>query len=156
MFTWALIVEHGMRDWEKEELMKTETIAMSVPRDTFYLGFLRSLTSELARRGGFELGVVGQIEMAVDEACANACEHQSCESPIEFEISLCEQQLTVTLRDDGMPFSAPTNFRVDMDEWAESEQEGGLGLHIINAFMDEVHYQHHEGVGNVLCMKKYR
>lgn len=136
--------------------MKTETIAMSVPRDTFYLALLRNITSELARRGGFELCVVGQIEMAVDEACANACEHQTYEGTLKFEISLCEAELTVTLRDEGDPFEVPEQTSLDINDWQENDQEGGLGLHIINQLMDEVSYQHKEGVGNILCMKKYR
>ena len=52
-----------------------------------------------------------------------------------------KRRLTVELSDTGMPFDATAVAPVNL----ESPQEGGYGLFLAEALMDEVHYERKAG-----------
>ncbi len=56
---------------------------------------------------------------------------------IDLAIEIAEQSLTVEIRDTGMPFDIAAVQRPDLD----SLPEGGMGIHIARALLDEVDYE---------------
>ena len=50
-------------------------LALVVPGETDYLHLIRDFVCAVARKMGFPDQRVGEIEIAVDEACANIIEH---------------------------------------------------------------------------------
>jgi serine/threonine-protein kinase RsbW len=140
-------------------LAATERIALRVPRDTFYLGLVRSWAGELARRVGFAADATAGIEMAVDEACSNAILHArsrgggppSCDIALDAVID--EDGLTVTILDGGEPFELE-RAGCDLETYFAAPQPGGLGVTIMRRFMDEVEFRHRPEVGNELRMRK--
>lgn len=134
-----------------------ECVEFSVPRDTFYLALIRGVTADLARHVGFEDEQIDLIEMAIDEACANAMLYQSQETrPVDLRVEMSAQRFAVTLTDHGSPFDFETGGDIDLDDHNESACPNGMGIFIIKSFMDEVTYQHRAGFGNVLHMVKNR
>lgn len=61
---------------------------------------------------------------------------------IGIELKLADNMVTVEVEDDGKPFDpfkdAPTP---DLDADLESRTVGGLGIHLVKTYMDEVGYQ---------------
>lgn len=55
--------------------MRTWTLKSDARSNTRVLGIIRHFVTSLARQMGFEDEAVDQIELAVDEACANVVRH---------------------------------------------------------------------------------
>jgi serine/threonine-protein kinase RsbW len=131
-------------------------VRLSVPRDTASLGPVRAVTVELARQLGFAATDVDKIEMAVDEACANAVLYQRGAARA-FDISLeaTDGALVATVLDGGLAFDFEGATAPGLANRLACCEFGGLGLQIIQRFMDEVTYEHRDGAGNVLTMTKF-
>src|ERR1043166_8618562 len=75
------------------------------------LGLLREFVCSVARHMGFSDQQVGEIEICVDEACANAVEHAypssfqkefpGADHDLRIEISYLGDELTVRITDHG-------------------------------------------------------
>ena len=138
-------------------------IWLKVPKDTFYLGLVRTFVSDLARRFSFAPKQVAMIEMAVDEACTNVIRHgnrreatvDEQSDTMSLRVDVTPGRISITLIDGGREFPFEDYRKEDLDKALEHMQVGGLGIYIIKQFMDEVIYFHEAGVGNVLTMVKY-
>lgn len=102
---------------------------------------------------------VAEVVLAVDEALTNVIRHgyQNClDQPIEFTAKRCRDDragdgVEIQIRDYGR--------QVDLSQICGRDLErirpGGLGVHLIRAMMNEARYQHAEGGGLHLTMRKY-
>jgi serine/threonine-protein kinase RsbW len=97
----------------------------------------------LAAVSGTTVETLHAVELAVHEVCTNIVEHAYGEAPggrIDVTLTLVEtphRYLTVELQDDGKPYDASRSAAVNLDE----PQEGGYGLYLAQALMDEVEYK---------------
>jgi len=98
------------------------------------------------------------IERAVAEACQNGLYHEPAdeENPtIEVEISLKDEMITTVVKNRGKAFNfddiEPFNVRQNFLEY----KNGGLGIPIMKAVMDEVSYERRSGNLNVVTLVKY-
>lgn len=137
--------------------------------DSSMLGPLRDFVSNIARHLGFCDRQVGEIEICVDEACANALEHgylkvfgreDSGEGhDLSIEIFYLNGELTVRVIDYGQGSQDSTHPRVrDLKEYVERDGEKyrGLGLFLIYKFMDRVDVRTGPGQGTTVEMTKIR
>jgi anti-sigma regulatory factor (Ser/Thr protein kinase) len=137
--------------------------------DGSMLGPLREFVSNIARHLGFADREVGEIEICVDEACANALEHGYLrvfghEDPAEgrdlsLEIFFQDGELTVRVIDYGCGSQSRAHPRVhDLKEYVERDGERyrGLGLFLIHKFMDRVDVRTGPGQGTTVEMTKIR
>lgn len=106
---------------------------------------LRSLIHETATQSGFTEKEIHEIEISVDEACANAIEHvpisADCES-IEFQLEIFEtsQELIFVISDDGCETFSGKAHSHNLEDYFVPDRDNfrGLGLMLMNKFMDEV------------------
>ncbi|MGF1572350.1 MAG: ATP-binding protein [Sumerlaeia bacterium] len=127
------------------------------------LGSLRCIVTNLAKEHGFQEEQIGQIEMAVDEACANVIRHaydetQRCNEEIfriSIRLTMCQQAMTIHVIDYGVGLRNKPKGASNVAEYVERGANGGLGLHIIDSFMDEVRYEYPNNSGTHVIMKKY-
>jgi serine/threonine-protein kinase RsbW len=145
------------------------------PISTQILAVIRDFVTSLARQMGFDEEAVDQIELAVDEACANVVRHaykhlgvspdlstekqsadlktiKSC--TLWVRLHLGDQFLKITIIDHGIGINSEAKGVNTMEEFAERGGSGGLGMYIIRNFMDEVEYSYPPS-GTVLTMTKY-
>lgn len=113
--------------------------------------------TKTARAAGFDDGALYEIQLAVDEACANVVDHayQGVE-PGEMEVSCIfgDQCLTIRVRDWGTGFD-PGGIEVpDVNAPLDERTLGGLGLFLIKQVMDHVQFAFHPETGNELVMTK--
>jgi serine/threonine-protein kinase RsbW len=98
-----------------------------------------------------------QVQLAVDEACANVVNHayQGVE-PGEMEISCSvdDSGLSIRVRDWGSGFAADQVSDPDVDAPLEERILGGLGLFLIKQVMDQVDYRRRSEGCNELVMTK--
>jgi serine/threonine-protein kinase RsbW len=98
-----------------------------------------------------------EIQLAVDEACANVADHAyRNEEPGDMEVScyLENELLTILVRDWGRGFDPNGVVVPDVDAPLEERTLGGLGLFIVRQVMDYVQFTVDPEVGNELRMAK--
>ncbi len=118
---------------------------------------ISDFVARVAQAAGLDTRAVYDVQMAVDEACANIIEHAyGGEDRGDIECTCCadKEGLTVTLRDHGHPFDPASVPEPNLHASLEERKEGGLGLYFIRRLMDEAHFEFTPDSGNILTMIK--
>ena len=147
----------------------TPQIELSCRISTSMLSLLRDFVCCVARHMGFSDRQVGEIEICVDEACANAVEHayehgethdvDGGDRAVRIEIAFAGDELTIRICDSGSGSEEPLSPRItDLAEYADPQRPDyrGLGLYMIYRFMDRVAVRSTPGLGTVVEMTKIR
>jgi len=110
-----------------------------------------------AQRAGCDGRALYDIQLAVDEACANVVDH-AYEGADLGDIEVCcaleNQVLTIRVRDWGRGFELDGVEEPDLDAPLEERTLGGLGLFLVRQVMDEVEFRTDPELGNELTMSK--
>lgn len=97
------------------------------------------------------------LKLAVDEICANIVTHGYADQepgPITLTFHRDEQQVVVTIRDQGQPFDPNQTPSPKLNaDWHE-RCSGGLGLYLVHQMVDQVTYQSDPDSGNCLTLIK--
>lgn len=107
----------------------------------------QALVDLLVGAGDIDETTIHSIELAVHEVATNIVDHAYPEDQaggIEASLTVSgrlRRKLTVELSDTGTPFDAAAVNPVNLD----LPQEGGYGLFLAQALMDEVHYERKAG-----------
>ncbi len=115
-------------------------------------GFVEDKLNEL----GLDPSVVFKVQLAVDEAATNIIRYAYPEQPgaVKLTLELEGDELTVVLKDNGVPFDINSVPPPDLEAEMESRNIGGLGVYFMKKMMDEVSCHFDERTGNQLIMKK--
>lgn len=97
-----------------------------------------------------------EVELAVDEACANIIEHAYPEAggAIQLALEADPARLRITLCDQGLPFGDHAYQQPDLAAVMQLTP-GGRGIYLMRCLMDEVSYAPGVPRGNRLTMVKY-
>jgi serine/threonine-protein kinase RsbW len=115
---------------------------------------------EFAAQAGYDLGLdrqgVYDLQLAVDEACANVVLHAYGGRGGEMEIAIepAEGGVQVTIRDWGRAFEPQAVPSPDIEASLEQRRLGGLGLYLMRQVMDQVDFTFDAKNGNRLTMIK--
>jgi anti-sigma regulatory factor (Ser/Thr protein kinase) len=112
---------------------------------------------EAAARAGLDETTLQQIRLVIDEACANVVTHayEGVEpGDMEITCSHSSQACIIEVRDWGQGFVLECVPVPDTDCPLDERILGGLGLFLIQHFMDQVEYSRDARSGNVLTMTK--
>ena len=139
-------------------------VTLHVPCQMAYLRIVRQSILDMCVRVGLSEFKSAQLEMAVDEASSNIIEHSygfGSEQPdanktMGLRVNLIQHKdrIEVELYDHGKGFDFHGHSEVDPDSYVEAERERGLGMYIINRFVDDVQYEHNTPSGNCLRLIK--
>jgi anti-sigma regulatory factor (Ser/Thr protein kinase) len=132
------------------ETLRMRAVLENVPLAIDYV-------TQWAETAGFDDRALYEIQLAVDEACANAVHHAyQGMDPGEIEVSclLDEQGLIIQVRDWGRGFVPENVEEPDVDAPLEERTLGGLGLFLVRQVMDDVEFTFDPEVGNRLRMTK--
>lgn len=117
--------------------------------------------TEFVTQAAQAAGLIGkdlyQVQLAVDEACANVVHHayQGMElGDMEICCSYNEQTFCIQVRDWGRGFDLGQVPEPRVHATLEERTLGGLGLFLIKEAMDQVHQSYYPGQGNLLVMVK--
>jgi serine/threonine-protein kinase RsbW len=131
----------------------TLAIASSLD-DVFLVG---AAVRGIAAEAGLEPLAATQVELAVVEAVNNAIEHAYAGrggGRIEIAVATDDERLRVEIADQGTAMDWEGAYAADVARLdADPLADGGRGLLIIRAAMDEVEYRSHAG-RNVLRLTK--
>jgi serine/threonine-protein kinase RsbW len=111
--------------------------------------------NEVLRLGGFDPDTIGNVDLAVREAVANAIKHGNKEDPTKwFEVKLHFNDLVfdIEVTDEGKGFDP-----AELPDCCAEEgvlQFSGRGVFLMRAMMDEVEFSARPGGGAVVRMSK--
>lgn len=129
-----------------------DLLKFSVPGKAEYVGTIRMAISCLANSAGFDVEAIEDIKVAVSEACTNAvCHGQSRNEGYDVYCEMGEDKIVVSVVDRSGGYDK-NKYR---EPCLEEPREGGLGIYIIRALMDEVDIFTEIGLGTRIKMVKY-
>jgi serine/threonine-protein kinase RsbW len=128
-------------------------VKLTIPAKPEYITLGRlALTGITRLREGFPPELLGDLKLALTEACTNSVRHAYANGAgtVEIVYELYPDRLEVVVVDQGEGFT-PQAGRTETDELTE----GGLGIAIIEALSDELEItQRDEGGSRLRFVKK--
>jgi serine/threonine-protein kinase RsbW len=127
-------------------------VSLSIPARAEYIVLCRLALTGLARSRALEPEVLADLKLALTEACSNSIRHAYDEGRIgtvKVRYQLAADRLSVEVVDEGIGFDPDAA----MTEEGELD-EGGLGIAIIRALVDELSIES-DGSGSLLRFTKY-
>ncbi len=131
---------------------------LTIPSSTRYLEDVRRFVEQHALSADFPEKEVGELKIAVDEACANVIEHAykgDQKKNIDVDVIIQPDRFTVRIRDRGEAFELSGYEEPDIFNFAHERKAGGFGVQIMRRLMDHVEYRT-RGATNECCLTKYR
>ena len=128
---------------------------------------MKNEMSEVSRMRGFFLSVCREhdidedtfktLNLAIEEWVANVINYaypKGIRGHVELTAKVSEGILTLVIKDHGTPFDPTQHIDVDVDAALDKRQIGGLGIHLVKAIMDTMHYERSADGYNVLTLTK--
>ncbi|MFM2070862.1 MAG: hypothetical protein RLZZ623_1125 [Actinomycetota bacterium] len=115
---------------------------------------VRHWCADQARKATLSADEISEVELAITEALANVIRHsyegrEGC--PITVESIVDAGRLELHVVDEGIPFDPDAYGGIDLDD----AHEGGYGVFMIDALMDEVERRSGPSGGTELVLVKY-
>ena len=119
---------------QSTDLLENPTVRLTIPARAEYITLVRLALSGISRLRPLSEEALGDLKLAVTEACTNSVRHgyQNGEGTVEILYELQPDRFVVEVSDDGPGFD-PSGDRPTRENLAE----GGLGIEIIKAVSDE-------------------
>jgi len=134
----------------------SQAIRLTIPAKAEYITLGRLALTGIARLRAEPLSqeVVGDLKLALTEACTNSVRHAYRDGGglVEILYELHADRLVVEVSDAGAGFE-PADARVAVSA-ADELSEGGLGIAIIEALSDELEIGEGQGGGSRLRFVK--
>jgi serine/threonine-protein kinase RsbW len=130
---------------------------LQVPSSTENLALIREFVTSVGGQAGLAENDVSQLELAVDEACANVIEHAygyDATKDVTVRAFFDDAELRISVIDEGCGFDPCCVPQSSLEQLVQQRQSGGLGIRLIRTLMDEVSYEIVPGQKNELHMTK--
>jgi len=135
---------------------RSQAIRLTIPAKPEYITLGRLALTGIARLRAEPLSaeVLGDLKLALTEACTNSVRHAYGDGAglVEIVYELHSDRLVVEVSDAGEGFEAPAGPHAAPD--ADELLEGGLGIAIIEALSDELEIGEGDGGGSRLRFVK--
>ncbi|OYT15186.1 MAG: hypothetical protein B7C24_14375 [Bacteroidetes bacterium 4572_77] len=134
---------------------------LSVNSDYAALDSIRQFIDHHAKAFGFKKNEASELALAADEACTNLIKHAykfDKNKTIDISISSEQEQVfSIIIEDSAEPFDIADSPKVNINSYIKAMKPGGLGVHIIKAVIDVIHYKpaSKKNGKNRLILKKY-
>lgn len=115
---------------------------------------IRAFIEDAATEMGVTPDTVGELVLAVNEAIINILIHGYQDVPGEVSIKLTQkgEDIEVRLVDSAPAFDPTSVPPPELNLPLEQRSAGGLGVHMMRSFVDELSYQRTNGSHNELIM----
>jgi serine/threonine-protein kinase RsbW len=136
----------------------SQAIRLTIPAKPEYITLGRLALTGIARLRPepFSQEVLGDLKLALTEACTNSVRHAygAGDGTVEITYELHADRLVVEVVDEGAGFERPAGGRARLEE-EEELSEGGLGIAIIEALADEFEIKERAQGGSSLRFVKH-
>lgn len=120
------------------------------------LSSIAAKVEELSEIWKLPMPLTMNINLVLEESVSNIIFYAFPEGGnhlIEITLSLIEQELTIVIKDEGIPFDPTAKEKPDTNLPADERPIGGLGIFLVRKIMDNVTYAREENK-NILTLKK--
>lgn len=124
-------------------------MALLLPRDARTIPVARHICREALKELGVEENCVGDIEVALTEACTNVLEHSKAGEEYEVQVRLAEQDCVIRVVDQGAGFDADAPV-----QRTEDISESGRGIALMHALVDRVKFESRPERGTIVHLEK--
>lgn len=116
---------------------------------------LQPYIEDVARKAGFDTKESKRLRLAVEEAVANVINYGQA-SAITLQAMVADNQLTLTIDDDGQPFDPTKGSATDLSIPPDQRPEGGMGIILLQTMTDGQSYQRTDGHNVLTLIKKMK
>ncbi len=134
-----------------------QIFVLQVPSSTENLALIREFVTTVGAQAGLAEIEVANLELAVDEACANVIEHaygHDATKEVTVSANFDGDTITFVIEDTGNGFDPGQIKQEELESLIAKRKDGGLGMRLIKTLMDEVQYEIGPGQKNELRMTK--
>ncbi|MDP8244696.1 MAG: ATP-binding protein [Candidatus Hinthialibacter antarcticus] len=136
-------------------------LALEINANSRWLHLVREFVNLFAQNLNLSQEDALQLEMCVDEACANSinavekmhADPEKCK--VRIEVLIANGSIHITVVDCGADFSDPFHRALPMTGLTDRTRKRGYGLQIIKTLMDEVQYERDAKAFNRLHLIKF-
>jgi serine/threonine-protein kinase RsbW len=128
-----------------------------IPSQTRYLNLVTTLAKRASVSAGLNEADAAKVSIAVDEAVTNIIVHAYQNDPdkkVTVDLRFTCSSLEVHLLHSGRGIREDQVKLPDPKEYVRHPRKGGLGLLLMNRFMDEVHFLENDDQSEC-CMIKH-
>ena len=96
------------------------------------------------------------LQLVAEEIFTNMVKYSPEGDPlIHVQISGDAEELQMVFEDKGVrPFDPTTTQPRDFDKPAAERRPGGLGVHLVRTYMDDLRYEHEQGTTRITVVKR--
>lgn len=130
---------------------------LEVPSSTENLSLIRDFVATIGQQARMDEQEISNLELAVDEACANVIEHayrHDISHEVIVRVVFDDESVRISVIDTGKGFDPTKVTPASIDSLVTERKSGGLGIRLIKTLMDEVRYEIMPGQMNELHMTK--
>lgn len=125
-------------------------LTLALPRDELSVPVVRRVLKQALGTLGVQEECVGDIELALTEACSNVLNHAVDAEEYEVSAGIDGDVCVIEVVDRGAGFDSTDLGHAD----AEHSAEGGRGIQLMRALVDRVHFASSTPAGTVVRLEK--
>jgi serine/threonine-protein kinase RsbW len=125
-------------------------LLMNIPKDSSTLPLVRHLAKYSLGEIGVSRACIGDIEVALTEACANVVEHTTDEDEYSVEIEITDETCEIRVIDTGRGF----DFETIGQGGTDAASEGGRGIQLMRALVDRIKFVSEPETGTIVHLVK--
>jgi len=136
--------------------MQTEKHTLNLKNDLSELDKLHPFLEEIGQRIGVSKKCIFETNLTLEEVFSNIVSYgfaDHADHLIKITVTIGKDNFKIRIEDDGKPFNPLKAKEPDLPDDVEDCKPGGLGIHLIKHFMDQIRYKRHQS-RNVLTMTK--
>lgn len=117
---------------------------------------LFAFVADFAKHTGIDEDTAFQVTVAAEELFTNLVKYSTkSRQPVKITLEATGEWLELELVDsDADRFDITTAALPDLDVPIEKRRHGGMGLHLVRKFADQLGYRHEDGIGVITFRKR--
>jgi serine/threonine-protein kinase RsbW len=135
-----------------------ELVTLDIPARAEYVVLGRLALSGVLRERGFSADAIADLKLALTEACSNSVRHayDGDAGLVHLCFNVLDDRIVVEIRDEGPGFCVGDECDAINDALPPVLNEGGMGISIIRAVVDEFSLDRPVEGGTLLRLTKLR
>ena len=126
-------------------------LTLCLPRDELSIPVVRQVCKNALAVIGVERSCIGDIEVAITEACANVLQHSDADDEYEVRVQIDDALCVIRVVDSGRGFDFQS---LADDHGSDISAESGRGISMIKALVDTVRFESRPEEGVVVHLEK--
>ncbi len=132
-------------------------VEFTLCRGFYPINEVRNFMADICRQLGLKRTEIYKIKAAVDEALTNIIKHsyKNTKGSINIRLDSDDTKIKIYMKDSGKTFKVRKAKRRTPGEIIKLQEEGGLGLSMIEHLMDDVRYVRKQKYNQLIMVKYY-